>query len=150
MGNIPSFSKSLVRQILQGQRNLFVFCLLVCLFIFFFCLFSVAFHLYGSVVKLCKLCYHKPLFSVSFDSVFISFKVVPDTWTLIPWAHYMFLTLNVFMLISLYYANVRDPGFIPCNSPDYDMALKQVSTCHSIFVLTHQVCSGHTCDDLVI
>ena len=31
------------------------------------------------------------------------------------------------MWISLYYANLRDPGFIPCNSPDYDMALKQVS-----------------------
>ena len=30
------------------------------------------------------------------------------------------------MWISLYYANSRNPGFIPCNSPDYDMALKQV------------------------
>ena len=30
------------------------------------------------------------------------------------------------MWISLYYANSREPGFIPCNSPDYDMALKQV------------------------
>ena len=69
------------------------------------------------------------------NCVLISFQVVPDTWTLIPWAHYMFLTLNVFMWISLYYANVRDPGFIPCNSPDYDMALKQVSTRHSICIV---------------
>ena len=62
------------------------------------------------------------------NCVFFSSQVVPDTWSLIPWAHYMFLTLNAFMWISLYYANARDPGFISCNSSDYDMALKQVST----------------------
>lgn len=54
------------------------------------------------------------------------YYVFPDTWSLIPWVHYVFIVLNVFMWISLYYANSRDPGFVPCNSPDYDMALKQV------------------------
>ena len=54
-------------------------------------------------------------------------QVVPDTWSLIPWVHRVFIAFNVFMWISLYYANMREPGFIPCNSPEYDMALKQVS-----------------------
>lgn len=52
--------------------------------------------------------------------------VLPETWSYTPSAHYLFITFNVFMWMSLYYANSRNPGFIPCNSPDYDMALKQV------------------------
>ena len=43
-----------------------------------------------------------------------------------PLTHYLFIALNVILWVSLYYANSRDPGFIPCHSPDYDMALKQV------------------------
>ncbi|XP_020618623.1 probable protein S-acyltransferase 23 [Orbicella faveolata] len=43
-----------------------------------------------------------------------------------PLTHYLFISLNVILWVSLYYANSRDPGFIPCHSPDYDMALKQV------------------------
>ncbi|XP_074619564.1 uncharacterized protein LOC141878494 [Acropora palmata] len=57
------------------------------------------------------------------------YYVVPDTWSLIPWVHRVFIAFNVFMWLSLYYANMREPGFIPCNSPEYDMALKQVPFC---------------------
>ena len=30
------------------------------------------------------------------------------------------------MWISLYHANSADPGFLPRNVPEYDMAIKQV------------------------
>ena len=53
-------------------------------------------------------------------------QVVPVSWDILPWAHYLFIFLNITMWWALYYANSRDPGFLPCHSPDYDMALKQV------------------------
>ena len=41
--------------------------------------------------------------------------------------HYAFLVLNVIMWISFFFASRTEPGFLPCNVPEYDQAIKQVT-----------------------
>ncbi|XP_074651025.1 uncharacterized protein LOC141905858 isoform X2 [Tubulanus polymorphus] len=54
-------------------------------------------------------------------------KAIPLTWPLYPSLHVLFILLNVVMWISLYQAYGHDPGFLPQNVPEYDMAIKQVA-----------------------
>ncbi|XP_074651026.1 uncharacterized protein LOC141905858 isoform X3 [Tubulanus polymorphus] len=54
-------------------------------------------------------------------------RAIPLTWPLYPSLHVLFILLNVVMWISLYQAYGHDPGFLPQNVPEYDMAIKQVA-----------------------
>lgn len=48
------------------------------------------------------------------------------TWEDLHILHVIFWISNLCMWISLYHANSADPGFLPRNVPEYDMAIKQV------------------------
>ncbi|XP_048583461.1 protein S-acyltransferase 24 isoform X2 [Nematostella vectensis] len=54
------------------------------------------------------------------------YDVLPNTWEFTPTAHVLFILTNVLMWITLYYANKRNPGYLPCNTDEYDSALRQV------------------------
>ncbi|XP_013072501.1 uncharacterized protein LOC106059420 isoform X1 [Biomphalaria glabrata] len=55
------------------------------------------------------------------------FKCFPLTWNELPIYHLTFIFTNVVMWICLYHANTVDPGFLPRNIPEYDLAIKQVA-----------------------
>lgn len=59
-------------------------------------------------------------------TVFISFKVIPETYSEMPYVHYLFLFLNFVMWMSLYTASTTDPGFLPGDTEEYKLTLKQV------------------------
>ncbi|KAK3752609.1 hypothetical protein QZH41_018815, partial [Actinostola sp. cb2023] len=54
------------------------------------------------------------------------YDALPMTWESHHGVHIVFLILNVFMWVCLYFANSKDPGFLKCNTDDYDMSLRQV------------------------
>ncbi|KAF6027765.1 hypothetical protein EB796_013929 [Bugula neritina] len=54
-------------------------------------------------------------------------KCLYNTWEELWIAHITFWVSNVLMWISLYHANTIDPGYLPRNIPEYDMAIKQVA-----------------------
>jgi hypothetical protein len=39
--------------------------------------------------------------------------------------HIIFFILNIFMWVSLFHASTSDPGYLPRNVPEYDLAIKQ-------------------------
>jgi len=45
----------------------------------------------------------------------------------------IFFILNIFMWFSLFHASTSDPGYLPRNVPEYDLAIKQVSIEHRDF-----------------
>ncbi|XP_059170532.1 uncharacterized protein LOC131952064 isoform X1 [Physella acuta] len=55
------------------------------------------------------------------------FKCLPITWNELQIFHVLFMFTNVIMWICLYHANTIDPGYLPRNIPEYDMAIKQVA-----------------------
>ncbi|CAL1539768.1 unnamed protein product [Lymnaea stagnalis] len=55
------------------------------------------------------------------------FKCLPLTWYDLQFYHIFFMFTNVLMWICLYHANTIDPGFLPRNIPEYDLAIKQVA-----------------------
>ncbi|ESO88486.1 hypothetical protein LOTGIDRAFT_219211 [Lottia gigantea] len=64
------------------------------------------------------LCWGYPMYIIKCLSVtFYDLQVI----------HFLFITCNVFMWISLYHASTTDPGFLPRNIPEYDQAIKQVA-----------------------
>ena len=44
--------------------------------------------------------------------------------------------MNVFMWFCLFHASTVDPGYLPRNIPEYDMAIKQVDY-NQVFIFTH-------------
>lgn len=60
------------------------------------------------------------------NTVFIYFKVIPETYSEMPYVHYLFLFLNFVMWMSLYTASTTDPGFLPGDTKEYKLTLKQV------------------------
>ncbi|GFO09343.1 palmitoyltransferase [Plakobranchus ocellatus] len=54
-------------------------------------------------------------------------KCLPVTWNELQIYHVLFLCTNVIMWICLYHSNSIDPGFLPRNIPEYDLAIKQVA-----------------------
>ncbi|CAH1776296.1 unnamed protein product [Owenia fusiformis] len=54
-------------------------------------------------------------------------KAIPYTWYDLQILHVIFIVLNVIMWISLYHCNTIDPGYLPRNIPEYDLAIKQVA-----------------------
>jgi len=64
--------------------------------------------------------------------VFSWFQCLPYTWYDLQLLHVVFLFLNVVMWFCLFHASTTDPGYLPRNIPEYDMAIKQVYTHHKI------------------
>ncbi|XP_064637705.1 putative ZDHHC-type palmitoyltransferase 5 [Lineus longissimus] len=54
-------------------------------------------------------------------------KAIPLTWYDLQVFHIIFMLLNVVMWFCLYHANSVDPGFLPRNIPEYDLAIRQVA-----------------------
>ncbi|KAK3778765.1 hypothetical protein RRG08_013036 [Elysia crispata] len=54
-------------------------------------------------------------------------KCLPVTWNDLQVFHVLFMCTNVIMWICLYHSNSIDPGFLPRNIPEYDLAIKQVA-----------------------
>ncbi|RUS78343.1 hypothetical protein EGW08_013894, partial [Elysia chlorotica] len=54
-------------------------------------------------------------------------KCLPVTWNDLQAFHVLFMCTNVIMWICLYHSNSIDPGFLPRNIPEYDLAIKQVA-----------------------
>ncbi|RUS72117.1 hypothetical protein EGW08_020123 [Elysia chlorotica] len=52
-------------------------------------------------------------------------KCLPVTWNDLQAFHVLFMCTNVIMWICLYHSNSIDPGFLPRNIPEYDLAIKQ-------------------------
>ncbi|XP_012938178.1 probable protein S-acyltransferase 23 [Aplysia californica] len=55
------------------------------------------------------------------------FKCLPVTWYDLQIFHILFMFINVAMWVCLYHANTIDPGYLPRNIPEYDLAIKQVA-----------------------
>uniref|UniRef100_A0A8D8V786 Palmitoyltransferase n=1 Tax=Cacopsylla melanoneura TaxID=428564 RepID=A0A8D8V786_9HEMI len=53
-------------------------------------------------------------------------RVVPLTWDLLRRAHYCFIYWNCVMWLSWLTANRKDPGYVPTNSDNYFIAIKQI------------------------
>ena len=56
-----------------------------------------------------------------------NFQCIPYTWDELQILHLIFMFFNVVMWVCLFHASTTDPGFLPRNIPEYDMAIKQVS-----------------------
>lgn len=74
--------------------------------------------------------------------MFLHLKVVPETYSAMPYVHYVFLFLNFTMWTSLYAASTTDPGFLPADTEEYKLTLKQVRYEHlcSLSCLSEVVC----------
>ncbi|XP_071848129.1 uncharacterized protein [Apostichopus japonicus] len=55
------------------------------------------------------------------------FRCFPTTFAMMPGLHIFFIFNNVFMWYTFYYCYMRDPGFLPRNSSEYDLAIKKVA-----------------------
>lgn len=55
------------------------------------------------------------------------FQCLPYTWNELQLVHLVFFIVNVIMWFCLFHASTTDPGFLPRNIPEYDLAIKQVS-----------------------
>ncbi|XP_052255507.1 uncharacterized protein LOC127861166 isoform X2 [Dreissena polymorpha] len=64
------------------------------------------------------LCWGYPMYII---------KCLPYTWYDLQMLHIVFFITNAAMWISLFHASTTDPGFLPRNIPEYDMAIKQVA-----------------------
>ncbi|XP_033742108.1 probable protein S-acyltransferase 23 isoform X1 [Pecten maximus] len=54
-------------------------------------------------------------------------KCLPYTWNELQILHIFFFIFNVLMWFCLFHASTTDPGYLPRNIPEYDMAIKQVA-----------------------
>lgn len=61
-------------------------------------------------------------------------QCLPLTWQDLEVLHILFMMLNAVMWVSLYHASTTDPGFLPRNIPEYDRAIKEVSSTIGIHV----------------
>ena len=58
----------------------------------------------------------------------------------------VFLLLNVVMWYTFINSATRDPGFLPCNSEEYDIALKKVRWyCFSLLFASFFHCMDYYC-----
>ena len=53
-------------------------------------------------------------------------QCLPYTWYDLQILHVVFFFMNAVMWACLFHASTTDPGFLPRNIPEYDMAIKQV------------------------
>ena len=56
------------------------------------------------------------------------FKTVPLTWPEFQLSHCIFFLLNIAMWVCYWRCMLSDPGFVPKNTHDYDMAMKQLAS----------------------
>ncbi|XP_052077278.1 uncharacterized protein LOC127715279 [Mytilus californianus] len=71
---------------------------------------------------------------------------LPYTWSDFPMLHVVFLLFNVVLWICLFHASTTDPGYLPRNVPEYDMAIKQLVICSDKTVGQNLLCTlCHTC-----
>lgn len=54
-------------------------------------------------------------------------QCLPYTWNELQLVHIVFFFVNIIMWFCLFHASTTDPGFLPRNIPEYDLAIKQVS-----------------------
>ncbi|XP_045204068.1 uncharacterized protein LOC123556979 isoform X2 [Mercenaria mercenaria] len=54
-------------------------------------------------------------------------KCLPYTWYDLQLVHTVFFFMNVVMWFCLFHCSTTDPGYLPRNIPEYDMAIKQVA-----------------------
>ncbi|XP_052076130.1 uncharacterized protein LOC127714155 isoform X1 [Mytilus californianus] len=64
------------------------------------------------------LCWGYPMYII---------KCLPYTWYDLMILHIIFFILNIIMWFSLFHASTTDPGYLPRNVPEYDLAIKQVA-----------------------
>ncbi|XP_052795089.1 uncharacterized protein LOC128228063 isoform X1 [Mya arenaria] len=64
------------------------------------------------------LCWGYPMYII---------KCLPYTWYDLQFLHILFFCTNVIMWFCLFHASTTDPGYLPRNIPEYDMAIKQVA-----------------------
>ncbi|KAL3879254.1 hypothetical protein ACJMK2_031558 [Sinanodonta woodiana] len=64
------------------------------------------------------LCWGYPMYA---------FKCFPYTWNDLMVAHVLFFIMNFIMWVCLFHASTTDPGYLPRNIPEYDLAIKQVA-----------------------
>ncbi|WAQ98548.1 ZDHC2-like protein, partial [Mya arenaria] len=71
------------------------------------------------------LCWGYPMYII---------KCLPYTWYDLQFLHILFFCTNVIMWFCLFHASTTDPGYLPRNIPEYDMAIKQVcNRCVKVF-----------------
>lgn len=54
-------------------------------------------------------------------------KCLPVLWDDLWYLHSLFMLTNWVMWVCLYHANTTNPGYLPRNIPEYDLAIKQVA-----------------------
>ncbi|KAL5012661.1 hypothetical protein ScPMuIL_011212 [Solemya velum] len=64
------------------------------------------------------LCWGYPMYII---------KCLPMTWNDLQTVHLFFMFVNVAMWFCLFHASTTDPGFLPRNIPEYDLAIKKVA-----------------------
>lgn len=62
-------------------------------------------------------------------------QCLPYTWNELQLVHIVFFFVNIIMWFCLFHASTTDPGFLPRNIPEYDLAIKQVS--YRLFFCTY-------------
>lgn len=62
------------------------------------------------------------------------FQCLPYTWNELQLVHLVFFIVNVIMWFCLFHASTTDPGFLPRNILEYDLAIKQVSCRHLLHI----------------
>lgn len=59
--------------------------------------------------------------------ILLLLQCLPYTWNELQLVHIVFFFVNIIMWFCLFHASTTDPGFLPRNIPEYDLAIKQVS-----------------------